>query len=116
MAIPSINNLVTYVNTKLTGLQWNSNWQQIVNWFTDGNSDITVNNVTGNVEPEIFTWYISPSIEAPAAEYTIKSPTEKYVDDIISWKVINCKVLLVTIFVIGWDKSTEFMDNISPSL
>jgi hypothetical protein len=53
MAIPSINDLNKYINSKLTGLNWNNNLQQIVKWFTDGTADVKFNsvesNITGNV-------------------------------------------------------------------
>lgn len=52
MAIPSINNLVRYVNNKLTGLNWNANLQAIVNWFTDGTADLTINSLTTNSDIE----------------------------------------------------------------
>lgn len=43
--IPSVKNLVMFVNKALTGLDWNNNWQKIVNWLTDGKSDITVKSI-----------------------------------------------------------------------
>lgn len=60
MAIPSINDLVTYVNTALTGLNFNANFQQVVNWFTDGTADITINSITVNGRIKDKTGYVMP--------------------------------------------------------
>ena len=51
MAIPSINDFITYINTKLTGTNWNSNLQKIVDWFTDGNTDMSIKSLvtTGDI-------------------------------------------------------------------
>jgi hypothetical protein len=46
MAIPSINDLIKYTTSKLTGAAWNSNLTKIVNWFTDGTADISVKTLT----------------------------------------------------------------------
>jgi hypothetical protein len=46
MAIPKITDLKRYINRKLTGFDWNNNLQKIVNWFTDGTADISVNSLT----------------------------------------------------------------------
>ena len=43
MAFPKITDLVTYINRKLTGNDWNTNWQKIVNWLSLGTTDIKVN-------------------------------------------------------------------------
>ena len=43
--LPSIKDLVMYVNKKLTGNDWNTNWQKIVNWLTGGNTDIKVKSI-----------------------------------------------------------------------
>lgn len=43
--IPSIKELVMYVNKKLTELDWNNNFQKIVNWLTSGKYDIKVKSV-----------------------------------------------------------------------
>jgi hypothetical protein len=46
MALPSINSLVRYINRKLSGTNWNANWQKVVNWLADGTTDLNVNNIT----------------------------------------------------------------------
>lgn len=43
--LPSIKDLVLAVNKALSGLDWNNNWQKIVNWLTDGKTDIKVKSV-----------------------------------------------------------------------
>ena len=43
--LPSIKDLVMYVNKKLTGNDWNTNWQKIVNWLTGGQTDIKVKSI-----------------------------------------------------------------------
>ena len=43
--LPSIKDLVMYVNKKLTGNDWNTNFQKIVNWLTGGNTDIKVKSI-----------------------------------------------------------------------
>lgn len=43
--LPSIKDLVMYVNKKLTGNDWNTNCQKIVNWLTGGNTDIKVKSI-----------------------------------------------------------------------
>ena len=48
MAIPKIKDLILYVNKALTGNDWNSNWQKVINWLTGGETDINVNSVTTN--------------------------------------------------------------------
>jgi len=53
MAIPSINNLIKYINIKFTGANWNTNFQQIVNWFTDGTADVSFNSITGDLTGDI---------------------------------------------------------------
>lgn len=45
MAKPNIKDLVMYVNKKITGNDWNTNWQKIINWFTDGKADIKVKSI-----------------------------------------------------------------------
>ena len=45
MALPNLTDLVLYVNKKLTGADWNTNWQKIVNWFTSGKTDIKVKSI-----------------------------------------------------------------------
>ena len=45
MAFPKITDLVTYINRKLTGNDWNTNWQKIVNWLSLGDIDIKVKSV-----------------------------------------------------------------------
>ena len=46
MAIPNIKDLVMYVNKALTGNDWNTNWQKIINWLTGGDTDINVKSIT----------------------------------------------------------------------
>lgn len=46
MAIPAISNLIRYINRKLTGSNWNTNLQKIVNWFSDGTTDFNINSLT----------------------------------------------------------------------
>lgn len=43
--LPSIKDLVLAVNKALSGLDWNNNWQKIVNWLSDGKTDIKVKSV-----------------------------------------------------------------------
>lgn len=43
--IPSIKDLAMYVNKKLTELDWNNNFQKIVNWLTSGNTDVNFKSV-----------------------------------------------------------------------
>lgn len=45
MNFPKITELVTYINKALTGADWNSNWQKLINWLTLGNTDIKVKNI-----------------------------------------------------------------------
>lgn len=46
--IPKISDLVLYVNKAIKGIEWNSNWQKVINWFTSGETDLNVNKVTTN--------------------------------------------------------------------
>lgn len=48
MAKPKISDLVTYINKALTGLDWNTNFQKIVNWLSLGTTDIKVNKIETN--------------------------------------------------------------------
>jgi hypothetical protein len=43
--LPSIKDLAMYVNKKLTELDWNNNFQKIVNWLTAGNTDVKFKSV-----------------------------------------------------------------------
>lgn len=43
--LPSIKELVMYINKALNGLDWNTNWQKIVNWLTSGKYNIKVKNL-----------------------------------------------------------------------
>jgi hypothetical protein len=43
--IPTIKDLVMYVNKALDSVAWNTNFQKIVNWLTSGNYDIKVKNL-----------------------------------------------------------------------
>ena len=45
MAFPKITDFVTYINRKLTGNDWNTNFQKIVNWLSLGDTDIKVKSV-----------------------------------------------------------------------
>lgn len=45
MAIPTISDLVLYVNKALTGNDWNTNWRKVINWLTDGKTDIKVKSL-----------------------------------------------------------------------
>lgn len=45
MALPKITDLVMYVNKALTGNDWNTNWQKIVNWLTSGETDVKVKSI-----------------------------------------------------------------------
>lgn len=45
MAIPSISDLKTWVGTLLTKDDWDFNFNKIVSWLSDGNSDIVVGSV-----------------------------------------------------------------------
>ena len=46
MAKINIKDFVLYVNKKLTGNDWNTNWQKIVNFLSSGTSEINVKNIT----------------------------------------------------------------------
>lgn len=48
MAIPKITDLILYINKKITGADWNSNWQKIISWLTGGTTDIKVNSIDTN--------------------------------------------------------------------
>ena len=48
MAIPKITDLILYINKKITGADWNSNWQKIITWLTGGTTDIKVNSIDTN--------------------------------------------------------------------
>lgn len=50
MAIPTIRDLVLYVNKKLTGNDWNTNWRKLINWLTDGKADIKVKSLELSAE------------------------------------------------------------------
>lgn len=43
--LPSIKDLILYVNKALTGNDWNTNFQKLVNWLTNGEMDIKVKNL-----------------------------------------------------------------------
>lgn len=43
--LPSIKELVMYINKALDGIAWNTNWQKIVNWLTSGKYNIKVKNL-----------------------------------------------------------------------
>ena len=45
MAFPKITDFVTYINRKLTGNDWNTNFQKIVNWLSLGDTDIKVKSI-----------------------------------------------------------------------
>jgi hypothetical protein len=53
MAIPSINNLIKYINSKLTGANWNANFQAIVSWLTDGTAEVSFKSVKGNIQGKV---------------------------------------------------------------
>lgn len=42
MGLPTISDLVLYVNKALTGNDWNTNWRKVINWLTDGKTEIKV--------------------------------------------------------------------------
>ncbi len=46
MGLPNIKDLVLAINRAITSNDWNTNWQKIVNWLTDGKTDINVKNIT----------------------------------------------------------------------
>ena len=48
MAIPKITDLILYINKKITGADWNSNWQKIITWLTGGSADVKFNSVDTN--------------------------------------------------------------------
>ena len=48
MAIPKITDLILYINKKITGADWNSNWQKIISWLTGGSADVKFNSVDTN--------------------------------------------------------------------
>lgn len=48
MAIPKITDLVLYVSKKITGADWNSNWQKLISWLTGGSADVKFNSVDTN--------------------------------------------------------------------
>ena len=43
--IPSIKDFAMYVNKKLTEIDWNTNWQKVVNLFTSGQADVNFKSV-----------------------------------------------------------------------
>lgn len=43
--IPSIKDFAMYVNKKLTEIDWNNNWQKVVNLFTSGQADVNFKSV-----------------------------------------------------------------------
>ena len=45
---PKFSDLKTYINKALTGNDWNTNWQKIVNWLTLGTYDLKVNKIETN--------------------------------------------------------------------
>lgn len=45
MALPSIKDLILAINRAITSNGWNTNWQKIVNWLTDGKTDIKVKSI-----------------------------------------------------------------------
>jgi hypothetical protein len=45
---PKFSDLITYINKALTGNDWNTNWQKIVNWLTLGTYDLKVNKIETN--------------------------------------------------------------------
>lgn len=45
MALPTIKDLIMYVNKALDSNAWNTNWQKIVNWLTTGTYDIKVKSI-----------------------------------------------------------------------
>ena len=44
--IPNIKDLILSVNKALSGIDWNSNWQKIVNWLTSGKYELNVKKIT----------------------------------------------------------------------
>ena len=48
MAIPKITDLVLYVSKKITGNDWNTNWQKLITWLTGGSADVKFNSVDTN--------------------------------------------------------------------
>ena len=46
MGIPNIKDLIMYVNKALHGNAWNTNRQKVINWLTDGKTNIVVKNIT----------------------------------------------------------------------
>ena len=48
MNFPKLTDLILYINKALTGADWNSNWQKIINWLTLGTYDIKVNKIETN--------------------------------------------------------------------
>lgn len=48
MAIPKITDLVLYVSKKITGNDWNTNWQKLITWLTGGQADVKFNSVDTN--------------------------------------------------------------------
>ena len=53
MATPSINDLVRYIQRGLSGASWNANFQQIVNWFSNGTADVSFNSIEGSVTGDV---------------------------------------------------------------
>lgn len=48
MNFPKLTDLILYINKALTGADWNSNWQKIINWLTLGTYDLKVNKIETN--------------------------------------------------------------------
>lgn len=46
MGLPNLKDLVLSINKAITSNDWNTNFQKIVNWLTDGKTDINVKNIT----------------------------------------------------------------------
>jgi len=46
MAIPKISDLKTYIGTLIDNTYWNFNFTKLVNWFSDGTADLSVNSIT----------------------------------------------------------------------
>ena len=45
MGLPNLKDLVLAFNRAITAIDWNTNWQKIVNWLTDGKTDLKVKSI-----------------------------------------------------------------------
>jgi len=86
MALPTINDFIQYIGTLLTGNNWNTNFQKIVDILTNGTYDLKVNQVTattyiGAPGSQISTLIAGESITKGQLCYLKISDAKLYVAD-----------------------------------